>query len=158
MPEEFKPIETQEAFDAAIKSRLERNTRTVTEEVTKKYEGYLSPDEVATAKEEQAGKITELQEEIAGYKATISDLQAENKKHVNSTVKLRIAHEVGIPYELAEKISGETEEEIRADAENLAKYTSRGKPAPKYSSEPPEGKDTQKTAFREMLQSLNSKK
>lgn len=158
MPEEFKPIETQEAFDAAIKSRLERNTRTVTEEVTKKYEGYLSPDEVATAKEKQAGKITELQEEIAGYKATISDLQAENKKHVNSTVKLRIAHEVGIPYELAEKISGETEEEIRADAENLAKYTSaRRQPTPKFSSESPERQDTQKLAYREMLQSLNQK-
>lgn len=60
MPEEFKPIETQEAFDAAIRSRLERNTRTVTEEVTKKYEGYLSPDEVAAAKDEQANTITEL--------------------------------------------------------------------------------------------------
>ena len=45
MSEEFKAIETQEAFDAAIKARLERNTRTVTEEVTKKYEGYISPDE-----------------------------------------------------------------------------------------------------------------
>ena len=41
MSEEFKVIDTQEAFDSAIKSRLERNTKTVTEEVTKKFEGYL---------------------------------------------------------------------------------------------------------------------
>ena len=60
--------------------------------------------------------------------------------------------------ELAEKISGETEEEIRADAENLAKYTSaRRQPTPKFSSESPEGQDTQKLAYREMLQSLNQK-
>ena len=31
MSEEFKIIDTQEAFDSAIKSRLERNTKTVTE-------------------------------------------------------------------------------------------------------------------------------
>ena len=157
MSEEFKVIETQEAFDAAIKSRLERNTRSVTEEVTKKYEGYLSPNEVAAAKEEQANTITELQEAIKGHEATIADLQAENKKYVNSTAKMKIAHEVGIPFELAEKLSGETEEEIRADAEKLAKYTSRGKSTPKFSSESPEGQDTQKLAYREMLQSLNQK-
>lgn len=45
MSEEFKTIETQEALDAIIKERLERNTRSVTDSVTKKYEGYISPDE-----------------------------------------------------------------------------------------------------------------
>ena len=45
MSEESKVIDTQEAFDSAIKSRLERNTKTVTEEVTKKFEGYLSPED-----------------------------------------------------------------------------------------------------------------
>jgi hypothetical protein len=42
MSEEFKIIDTQEAFDAAIKARLERNTRSVTEEVTKSMkDGFL---------------------------------------------------------------------------------------------------------------------
>ena len=34
MSEEFKTIETQEALDAIIKSRLERNTKSVTDSVT----------------------------------------------------------------------------------------------------------------------------
>ena len=33
MSTEFKAIETQEDFDAAIKARLDRNTKTVTDEV-----------------------------------------------------------------------------------------------------------------------------
>ena len=64
---EFKIIDTQEAFDAAIKERLERQRKTVTEEVTKKYEGWISPDE--------AGKSAER---IAGLEAQVADLTAKN--------------------------------------------------------------------------------
>ena len=39
MANEFKTIETQEELDAIIKARLDRNTKTVTDEVKKSYEG-----------------------------------------------------------------------------------------------------------------------
>ena len=63
----FEPIETQEAFDAAIKSRIDRNTKSVTDEVTKKYEGYISP--------EDASKQT------AELNKQIKDLTAKNKAY-----------------------------------------------------------------------------
>ena len=74
MSEEFKVIDTQEAFDAAIKARLERNTKSVTEEVTKKFEGWLSPDEA----KKTADQIASLTKEIETGKATIADLTAKN--------------------------------------------------------------------------------
>ena len=40
----FKTIETQEQFDEAIKERLERES--------KKYEGYMSPSDVAKLQED----------------------------------------------------------------------------------------------------------
>ena len=40
---DFTAIETQEEFDNAIKDRIERNTRSVTAEVEKKFEGFISP-------------------------------------------------------------------------------------------------------------------
>ena len=52
---EFKVIDTQEAFDAAIKERLERQRKAVTDEVTKKYEGWISPEEAGKSAERIAG-------------------------------------------------------------------------------------------------------
>lgn len=118
MSEEFKVIETQEAFDAAIKARLERNTRTVTEEVTKKYEGYISPDEAKKTTEQ----IEALTKELEAGKATIADLTAKNSAYEISSVKMKIAHEFGLPSELAERINGKDEEEMRKDAESLASF------------------------------------
>lgn len=153
MPEEFKAIETQEAFDAAIKSRLERNTRTVTEEVTKKYEGYMSPDDVAKNNENYTKQIADLNEKLKGNETTIADLTAKNKAYELNSEKMRIANEVGIPLELADKLSGETTEEIKADAEKLAKYTYRGQPTPQFNVEKPPA-DTKKTAYMNMLSDL----
>lgn len=156
MSEEFKIIDSHEAFDAAIKSRLERNTRTVTEEVTKKYEGYLSPEDVAKSNEAYTKQIAELNEKLKGHETTIADLTAKNKAHVTSTAKMKIAHETGIPFELADKLSGETEEEIRADAEKLAKFKTKNQPSPLYTPEVP-ATDSQKAAYMSMLQSINKK-
>ena len=64
---EFKPIETQEAFDAAIKDRLERAKKTVTDEVKKQYEGWISPDDA----KKSADRITELTQQV-------TDLTAKN--------------------------------------------------------------------------------
>ena len=116
MSEEFKVIETQEAFDAAIKSRLERNTRTVTEEVTKKFEGYVSPDEA----KKTAERIEALTKEVEAGKAAIADLTAKNSAYEISSVKMKIAQELGIPVELAERLNGTTEEELKKDAEAFA--------------------------------------
>lgn len=154
MAEEFKAIDTQEAFDAAIKSRLERNTRTVTEEVTKKFAGWISPEDAAKNSEDLNKEISALKEKLTGHETTIADLTARNKAYETSSAKMKIAHEVGIPFALAEKLSGETEEEIRADAEMFAKYTTNNQqPSPKYSSEP-HVKGTSDAALLSMLQEM----
>lgn len=119
MSEEFKAIETQEAFDAAIKARLERNTRSVTEEVTKKFEGWVSPDDAKKSAEQIAalqGQVTELT-----AKSTAAELDA---------LRSRIAHETGLPFELAGRLTGATEEELRKDAETLAAFTKAAAPQP----------------------------
>lgn len=126
---EFKTIETQEEFDAAIKARLDRNTKTVTDEVKKSYEGYLSPDEVKKLNEQ----IASLNSQLTEKETAITDLTAKNKAYETASVKARIAREKGLPYELAERLSGESEEDIAADAESLAKFVSADRhPAPLY--------------------------
>lgn len=148
---EFKPITTQEDFDAAIKSRLERQERKTAEEVEKRFEGWISPKDA----EERDSKITTLSQELSAKKGEIEQLTAENKKYANDAVRAKIAHEKGIPFELASKLSGETEEEIRADADTLAKYISKAQSSPKFNSE--QRADDKKAALRNVLDSLNSK-
>ena len=129
---EFKAIETQEELDAIIKARLDRNTKTVTDEVKKGYEGYISPDEAKKLNDQ----IASLNNQLTEKETVITDLTAKNKNYETASVKARIAHEKGLPFELAERLSGETEQDISADADKLAQFVSANKtPAPLYNSQ-----------------------
>ncbi len=133
---EFKTIETQEELDAIIKDRLARNTKTVTAEVTKQYEGYISPDDAAKSKKALEDKITELKAQITEKDTSIADLTAKNTAYETTAVKVKIAREEGLPYELADRLSGTNEEEFRADAKALSKLiTPQEPPAPMFNGE-----------------------
>lgn len=129
---EFKTIETQEELDAIIKARLDRNTKTVTDEVKKGYEGYIPPDEAKKLTAQTEGlrqQVEALTKQLAERDGSIADLTAKNKAYETASVKARICHEKGLPYELAERLSGESEEDIAADADKLSQFVSAGKPA-----------------------------
>ena len=152
MPEEFKAIETQEAFDAAIKSRIERNTKSVTDEVTKKYEGYISPEDVSKQTAELNKQIESLTAKLGERDSSIADLTAKNKAYETASVKTRIAREYNIPYELADRLSGETEDDIKKDAEKLAAFVGRKKTAPLFDLDLGSGKDD--SAYKNLLKSI----
>lgn len=149
---EFTPITTQEDFDKAIGERLKREREMVKKEFAgylspedekKKYEGYLSP---AAEKEKYKGYLTP--EEAAEKEKAIKGYEA-------NSVKMRIAHEVGIPYELADRLTGENEEALRKDAEGLIKImgSQAHKVPPLKSTEPPAA-DTKTAAFKSMLDNM----
>ena len=131
---DFKPIETQEAFDAAVA------------DVKKQYEGWLSP-------EDYNAKNADLVKQLEANKTTIADLTAKAKAYESGALKMRIAHENGIPYELAGKLSGDTEEEIKKDAETLAKFVKNQQPQPLANTEHghTNGKDA---AYKSLLADL----
>lgn len=123
---EFKAINTQEEFDAAIKARLERNTKSVTEEVTKKFEGWLSKEEHDRQLSELNKQITGLTEQSEKDKRSIAELTEKNKAFETSAAKHKAAREAGLPFELAERLSGNTPDELKADAEALSKLMGSG--------------------------------
>ena len=60
--------------------------------------------------------------------ADYDDLKAQNADYASrihafemSELKTRIAHEVGIPFDLSQRLTGENEDAIRKDAQSLAK-------------------------------------
>jgi hypothetical protein len=151
---EFKTIETQEELDNIIKDRLSRNTKTVTAEVTKQFEGYISPDEQAKLTK----KMDDLKAELTKKDNTIADLKAKNTAYETASVKTKIAREYGIPEELADRLSGTNEEEYKADAEALSKYVSASHtkdPAPSFDGESG-GRNTVDAALGSLLDGLTN--
>lgn len=134
---EFEAITTQEAFDAAISERIKRER----ESLAKKYESYISPEENQKKIAEYEDKLKEaagkLNEASAKHDKEIAERDAKIKGYESDSVKTRIAHEIGIPYELSGRLSGDSEDEIRKDAEALLKAIGSTKPvAPLATSEP----------------------
>ena len=150
---EFTVIETQEQLDKIIGERIARAEKKAEEAAAKQYADYDDLKKKVSDYEAQItnyGKqLTDAQEALK----TVDDLKAQIKAHETASVKTRIAHEVGLPYELANRLSGETEEEIRKDAETLTQYTTKHV-APLASTEKPiEGNDLD-AAYKKALEKL----
>lgn len=125
--EEFTPITTQEQFNAAISERLKRERETL----ARKYGDYDDLKKKVADYEKQIGDLTRAADDAAakyaGYDEQLAQLQAKVTGYETASVKTRIAHETGLPYELAGRLSGESEADIRKDAEGLAKLLGSGK-------------------------------
>lgn len=153
---EFTPITTQEQFDAAIGERLKRER----EALAKKYGDYDELRAKTADQEKQIGELTrsltESSEKYAGYDKTLAELQAKLKGYETDSVKTRIALEAGLPYTMASRLCGESEEDIRADARSLASLMGTGhtEAAPLHTGEPA-GSSAKRDALRALNVQLN---
>lgn len=144
---EFTPIQTQEDFDNAIRSRLEREQKSIRAEFA----------DYETLKQNAAdykAQIDVEKQKNAGYETEIAELKAKVQKYVTDTAKTAIALEFGLPAELANRLHGETDAELRTDAEKLQKIFGARK-QPLYSHEKQQSEKTDKeNALREMLSNM----
>lgn len=150
---EFKPITTQEEFDAAIKARLSREKekyadydqlKSRVEELEKENVGLQSTIEASNQSKADADKqLEDLQKQITGYET--------------ASMRTRVALQYGLPYDLADRLQGTDEESFKADAERLAGFMKpASKVAPVKSTEPIVPKeDAKRTMYRNLVQNLN---
>lgn len=156
---EFKVIETQEELDRLIGERVARAEKRGEEKAAEKYADY---EEIKKQLEDQKTTIEDLNSQLSAQTESAStsaqeleDLKAKVHKYETDSVRTRVAHEEGLPYELAARLSGEDEETIRADAKALAELVGKNKPAaPLGGQEPVAQGDSRDSAFREMLSDL----
>ena len=126
---EFTPINTQEEFDSRVQELY----------------GDVSGLQ---------GQITTLTGERDTHAATIAQLQEEVKGYKTAALKAKIAKEKGIPAELADRLSGEDEKGLRADADAMAANLRVFKgAAPLASTEPAPG-DPKTANMRTLLNEL----
>lgn len=134
---DFTPITTQAEFDAAIADRLARQEKSL----AAKYEGWMSSDDVSAVRAGYDKTIEELKSAKEASEQQLTEALSRIKGYEADSVKTRIALEVGIPYRMAKRLEGETEDDIRRDAEAIREML-KPAAAPLASAEPPTGTGT----------------
>ncbi|HEM4473905.1 TPA: phage scaffold protein, partial [Streptococcus suis] len=83
--------------------------------------------------------------------------QGQVKNYESKDLRLRVAVAKGLPIELADRLAGDDEEAIKADAERLASFMKPTEPTPPMAStEPnvPKDVNNNRELFRGMVQNL----
>lgn len=97
--------------------------------------------------------LTATNEKYADYDKNVEGLTSELNTYKTQSLKMSIASKAGLPLDLATRLSGDTEEEIKADAEKLASFVSKPAPLPLKATEP--GNDDKLSPYKNMLENLN---
>lgn len=118
----FKTIETQEELDAIIGERIERAKSSVRKEYDEKYSDYDSiKDQIGkynSEKESYEKQIKELNNKVSSF----DEISAQNKKLQMDSLKVRVALENGLPYQMASRLNGDDEASIIKDAKMMKQY------------------------------------
>lgn len=158
----FTPIETQEDFDKAIQKRLKQKD----DEMAARYKDFLAPDAVSELKKDYEKKLADARKDmetmttkLASHDIEVADLTARAVKAETALLKNKVANDNGLPINLADRLVGENEEELTADAKILASYLRPSTTPPLRTNEPngagagPGGRGTDE-AYMNLLSSL----
>lgn len=117
-------------------------------------------EELKDAKTTLEKQISELQntlsskeEEFSTFENNIKELKGEVETYKLKDLKTNIAVQTGIPLELASRLSGETEEEIKSDAEKIAGFVNKKQTLPLKPTEPTQV-DEKEQAYTKILENL----
>lgn len=129
MEDEFRPINTQEEFDARVK------------EVHGDVAGLQ-------------GRVKTLEGEKSTLETNNAQLQKQVKGYETTALKQRIAKEKGIPADMAARLSGEEEKDIRADADSMAAALRAFKGAAPLADHQEHAEEGNRAGLRNLLRGL----
>lgn len=118
----------------------------------------IKPDDYDDIKAENKtlnDTVADLQKsmkDFEGFEDKLTEKDNLIKEYEIKNLKYRIANESGIPLELAGKLSGETEEDLKKDAETLSSFITKKQTLPLRSTEAKT--DDEASAYKGMLDDL----
>lgn len=126
---DFTPIETQEQLDKVIGERIKRAEQ-------KAAEKYADYDELKSQNTAYASQVAQLQTQlqsqtdtIKAHEASVTDLTNKVRAYETASVKTKVALEMGLPYQMASRLTGDDEKAIREDAEAMKALINQQAPA-----------------------------
>ena len=157
---EFKTIETQEQLDHILGERLGKEKdkwRKAEESLTTEIETLKKTiTEYESQIRTNATQIAEIDEMKNSHKDEVAKLTGRIKELELQETKRKIAHDNGLPYELADRLTGDDGEALTKDAEALKGFIAPVKVMPLATTEkePESGLDA---AWKQTVQSLTQK-
>lgn len=152
---DFQVIATQEEFDARIGERLKREREKLEKQFSDQYAGYVSADDYNKGLNGLNEKLSKANKEAQEAADRVKELEGKVQEYETNSVKMRIARDFGMPYEMCDRLRGDNEEALRADAEALMGLFGQQSKAPAATSEPIASGDGEKAAYRQLLNDLN---
>lgn len=150
----FEAITSQEQLDSIIKDRLDRAGKKhseATAELQKELE------QLRTNNTELSSKLRDYDEKYSNVDSVIAELQGKVKNYETDSVKTRVSREYGIPWEMRDRLRGDTEEEIRADARAFSEMLPKST-APRKSTDVSKSNESdERGAVREAARRLFAK-
>ena len=147
----FKTIETQEELDRIIQERLNREKEKFADYDAIKTSNAELENEVGTLK----STIEETNTAKKSHEQTVADLNKKIAEYETASLRTRIALQNGLPIDLADRLVGDDEESIKADAERLSSFVSKTMSAPLKNVEPNIQKD-ENSAYRKLVEGLQT--
>lgn len=143
---------TQEELDQIIEARLARQKETIEAKFAdydelKAQIATLEADNTAFQATIEESKSWE--QEKAGYEKQISDYKT-------AQLKQSIALKAGLPLDLADRLTGDDEESLKADAERLSGFIKPKTPTPPLKNVEPDLGDGKDGAYKTLIQNLNT--
>ncbi len=118
----------------------------------------IKPDDYDDIKAENKtlkDTVADLQKsmkDFEGYEDKLTEKDNKIKEYETANLKYRIANENGIPLELASKLTGETEEDLKKDAETLSSFITKKQTLPLRTTEAKVDDET--APYKGMLENL----
>ena len=147
---EFTPItiNTQEEYDNLVKERIDRAKKSERE----KFAGY---DDYKAKAEKYDTDIKAKQDEITAKDNTIAELNAKVAKYESDSVKAKVLKEFGLSQDLSKWITGDDEESMRVNAQELQQIVGVQKTQPLADPESEDDtEDDERTALKKTLKTI----
>lgn len=106
---------------------------------------------------ELQNNVTKLSEEKASWEGQQEKLNQQIKGYEMAALKAKVAHEAGLPYELASRLTGQDEKTLKSDAAALAGFIKPVMPAQplRTTEKGNEGASPQTSAYKTLLEKMN---
>ena len=145
---------SQEELNSIVSDRLNKEKEKFDKqlkELTEKNNAYEQQIAAFTS------QLEEVNKKVAAHDSEIKERDGKIKAYETQHIKMRVAHEVGIPYELANRLSGDTEEDIKKDAESIKGLLGNQKQVPPLKgTEENNSGDSLDIAFRQLSRNLQN--
>ncbi len=137
--------------DEQIEKVLESHGKTIKADKEK----LVDYDDIKAENKTLKDTVADLQKsmkDFEGYEDKLTEKDNKIKEYETANLKYRIANENGIPLELASKLTGETEEDLKKDAETLSSFITKKQTLPLRTTEAKVDDET--APYKGMLENL----